>query len=60
MAMGLHELVLLKQGTRGNAVKKLQEKLAIGADGQFGPGTRRPCVTISRRTGSSSTEWLVQ
>jgi murein L,D-transpeptidase YcbB/YkuD len=30
MAMGLYELVLLKQGTRGDAVKKLQEKLAIG------------------------------
>ena len=41
MAMGLYELVLLKQGTRGNAVKKLQEKLGLGADGQFGPGTEK-------------------
>ncbi len=41
MAMGLHELVLLKQGTQGDTVKKLQEKLGIGADGKFGPGTER-------------------
>lgn len=41
MAMGLHELVLLKQGTHGETVKKLQEKLGIGADGKFGPGTER-------------------
>ncbi len=41
MAMGLHELILLKQGTRGDTVKKLQQKLGIGADGQFGPGTEK-------------------
>jgi peptidoglycan hydrolase-like protein with peptidoglycan-binding domain len=41
MAMGLYELVLLKQGTHGNAVKKLQEKLAISADGQFGSATEK-------------------
>ncbi|SLN54318.1 peptidoglycan-binding domain-containing protein [Ruegeria meonggei] len=38
-ALGLHELVLLRQGSRGAAVKKLQEGLGIGADGVFGPGT---------------------
>ncbi|WP_120633914.1 peptidoglycan-binding protein [Ruegeria sp. EL01] len=38
-ALGLHELVLLRQGTRGVAVKKLQEGLGIGADGIFGAGT---------------------
>jgi peptidoglycan hydrolase-like protein with peptidoglycan-binding domain len=41
MAMGLYELILLKQGTRGDTVKKLQEKLAVGADGQFGSGTEK-------------------
>lgn len=41
MALGLHELVLLKQGTRGDTVKKLQEKLGISADGQFGSGTEK-------------------
>src|SRR4026208_205940 len=48
MALGLHELVLLKQGTRGDAVKKLQEKLGVGADGQFGPGTERYATTSKR------------
>jgi peptidoglycan hydrolase-like protein with peptidoglycan-binding domain len=38
-AMGLHELVLLRKGSRGDAVKKLQEGLGIGADGIFGSGT---------------------
>ena len=41
MTMQLYELVLLKPGTRGNAVKKLQEKLAVTADGQFGAGTEK-------------------
>jgi peptidoglycan hydrolase-like protein with peptidoglycan-binding domain len=41
MAMGLYELVLLKEGTRGDAVKTLQEKLGVAADGQFGPGAVR-------------------
>ncbi len=41
LAMGLYELVLLKQGTRGDSVKKLQEKLGIKADGQFGSGTEK-------------------
>lgn len=38
-AMGLHELVLLRKGSRGAAVKRLQEGLGIGADGIFGSGT---------------------
>lgn len=38
-ALGLHELVLLRQGARGAAVKKLQQGLGIGADGIFGAGT---------------------
>lgn len=38
-AMGLHALVLLRKGSRGAAVKKLQEGLGIGADGIFGAGT---------------------
>ena len=39
MALGLCELVLLSNGTRRDTVKKLQEKLGISADGQFGSGT---------------------
>ncbi|MEO1026506.1 MAG: peptidoglycan-binding protein [Pseudomonadota bacterium] len=38
-ALGLHELVLLRKGSRGDAVKKLQEGLGIGANGIFGSGT---------------------
>ena len=40
-AMGLHELVLLRVGSRGDAVKRLQEGLGIGADGIFGKGTEQ-------------------
>jgi putative chitinase len=31
--------MLLKNGSKGDDVKKLQEKLGISADGDFGPGT---------------------
>ena len=51
MAMGLYELVLLKQGTRGDAVKKLQEKLGVGADGQFGPGTEKAVRDYQQKYG---------
>jgi peptidoglycan hydrolase-like protein with peptidoglycan-binding domain len=51
MAMGLYELVLLKQGTRGDAVKKLQEKLGVGADGQFGPGTAKALREYQTKNG---------
>jgi len=51
MAMGLYELVLLKQGTRGDAVKKLQEKLGIGSDGQFGPGTEKAVRDYQQKNG---------
>jgi peptidoglycan hydrolase-like protein with peptidoglycan-binding domain len=40
-AMGLNELVLLRKGTRGEMVKKLQSALGIGADGIFGSGTEK-------------------
>lgn len=37
--MSLHELLLMREGARGEAVKKLQAGLGIAADGQFGPAT---------------------
>jgi hypothetical protein len=51
MTMGLYELVLLKQGTRGNAVKKLQEKLGVTADGQFGSGTEKALREYQQKNG---------
>ena len=48
---GLYELVLLKEGTRGDAVKKLQEKLGVGADGQFGPGTEKAVRDYQQKNG---------
>jgi putative chitinase len=33
--------MLLKVGSRGDDVKRLQEKLGLGADGVFGPGTEK-------------------
>jgi peptidoglycan hydrolase-like protein with peptidoglycan-binding domain len=49
--MGLYELVLLKPGTRGDAVKKLREKLGIGADGQFGSGTEKALRDYQAKNG---------
>ena len=51
MAMGLYELVLLKQGTRGDTVKMLQEKLGVGADGQFGSGTEKALRDYQEKNG---------
>jgi peptidoglycan hydrolase-like protein with peptidoglycan-binding domain len=51
MAMGIYELVLLKEGTRGNAVKRLQEKLGVTADGQFGPGTAKAVRDYQGKNG---------
>ena len=33
--------MLLKVGSKGDDVKKLQEKLGLTADGNFGPGTEK-------------------
>jgi peptidoglycan hydrolase-like protein with peptidoglycan-binding domain len=51
MALGLYELVLLKQGTRGDTVKRLQEKLAISADGKFGSGTEKAVRDYQQKNG---------
>lgn len=40
-AMGLHSLVLLRKGSRGSTVKRLQEGLGLSADGIFGAGTEK-------------------
>lgn len=47
-AMGLQELVLLRVGSRGAAVKQLQEALGIGADGVFGKGTKQAVMDYQK------------
>lgn len=49
--MGLYELVLLQRGSRGAAVKRLQEGLGIGADGIFGPGTEKAVKAFQEKNG---------
>ena len=50
-ALGLHELVLLRKDSRGQAVKKLQEGLGIGADGIFGSGTEKAVKDFQSSNG---------
>lgn len=49
--MELYDLVLLRRGTRGSTVKKLQEKLKIDADGKFGPGTEKAVKEYQETNG---------
>jgi peptidoglycan hydrolase-like protein with peptidoglycan-binding domain len=49
--MGLYELVLLKPGTSGDTVKKLQQSLGIPADGQFGAGTAKALRDFQTKNG---------
>ena len=39
------------RGTHGAAVKKLQEKLRVGADGQFGSGTEKAVREYQQKNG---------
>lgn len=50
-AMGLHELVLLRVGSRGSTVKAMQEDLGIDADGRFGPGTKKAVMEFQEANG---------
>jgi peptidoglycan hydrolase-like protein with peptidoglycan-binding domain len=50
-ALGLNELVLLRVGTRGETVKRLQEALGIEADGRFGPGTEKAVRAFQEANG---------
>lgn len=50
-AMGLNELVLLRVGSRGDQVRKLQEALGIGADGIYGSGTRKAVMEYQEANG---------
>ena len=50
-AIGLPELVLLRVGTRGKTVERLQEALGIDADGRFGPATETAVKDFQARNG---------
>ena len=50
-AMGLHELVLLRVGSRGSTVKAMQEDLGVDADGRFGPGTKKAVMEFQSANG---------
>ena len=50
-AMGLHELILLRVGSRGEQVKTLQKALGLEADGIFGQGTKKAVMSMQERHG---------
>lgn len=50
-AMDLPELILLRVGSRGEQVKKLQSALGITADGQFGAGTKAAVEAFQKENG---------
>lgn len=49
--MGLHELILLKVGTSGETVRRLQQALGVTADGQFGSGTEKAVKDFQQKNG---------
>lgn len=49
--MGLHELILLRKGSKGTTVKRLQEALGIGADGIYGSGTAKAVKAFQSENG---------
>jgi peptidoglycan hydrolase-like protein with peptidoglycan-binding domain len=51
MLMGFYDLMLLKRGSDGDAVRRLQQQLAIGADGRFGPGTEKAVRDYQKKNG---------
>jgi peptidoglycan hydrolase-like protein with peptidoglycan-binding domain len=50
-AMGLYQLILLRQGTSGDSVRKMQTALGIKADGKFGPGTEKAVRAYQQKMG---------
>ena len=51
LALELPELILLTVGSKGDAVKKLQEALNIAADGKFGEGTAKAVRAFQEQNG---------
>lgn len=51
LALELPELILLAVGSRGEAVKKLQDALGVTADGVFGGGTEKALRAFQEKNG---------
>ncbi len=49
--MGLHALILLRRGSKGETVKKVQDALGTGADGIFGGGTEKAVKDFQEKNG---------
>jgi peptidoglycan hydrolase-like protein with peptidoglycan-binding domain len=49
--MGFYDLVLLKRGSDGDAVRRLQQQLAFGVDGRFGPRTEKAVRDYQKKNG---------
>lgn len=52
-SMGLHDLIRLGKGSKGEIVKKLQAALSIDADGKFGSGTEAAVRAFQETSGLS-------
>ncbi|MFG1345889.1 peptidoglycan-binding domain-containing protein [Xanthobacter autotrophicus DSM 431] len=50
-ALGLPELILLTEGSKGESVKKLQAALGLAADGAFGPATAKAVKEFQEKNG---------
>lgn len=49
--MGLFELILLRRGSKGDQVKRLQQALGEDADGVFGGGTEKTLKEFQTQNG---------
>ena len=50
-ASAASSVVIVKRGDRGDAVRKIQSALGVGADGVFGPVTERAVKRFQRSNG---------
>ena len=51
--------MLLKIGSKSEDVKKLQAKLGLGADGDFGPGTDKAVKAWQTANGLNKTYYFI-
>jgi len=57
----LEALTCLRHGSRGDAVRRLQEQLGVTVDGAFGAGTRKALATLQmQRLGYATGSWSAE